>query len=114
MREMNMATSALVGMGLGESVALITDGRFSGCTRGIAIGHISPEAMEGGPIAVVRDGDVIEIDLRCRHLNLLIPQDELDRRLKASVRPAPKVTRGYLARYAKMAGSASSGAIFKD
>lgn len=114
MREMLLATSALVGSGLDRTVALITDGRFSGATRGLAVGHISPEAMEGGPIALVHDGDVIEIDVDRRTLTLEVTQEELHRRRSAWDPPAPKVTRGYLARYALLATSASTGAILKS
>jgi dihydroxy-acid dehydratase len=111
MREMLAATSAIVGLGLGESVALVTDGRFSGGTRGPCIGHISPEAAAGGPIALVRDGDRIRIDIPGRKLELLVPAAELARRRK-SWKPVPSaVTGGYLARYAPLVSSASDGAV---
>jgi dihydroxy-acid dehydratase len=114
MREMLVTTSALVGMGLGESVALITDGRFSGASRGAAIGHVSPEAMEGGPIGLLQEGDIIAIDIPNRKLNVKLSDQELARR-KAAFQPLPpKVTSGYLARYAKMVGSGASGAILND
>jgi dihydroxy-acid dehydratase len=114
MREMLAPTAAIVGMNLADSVALITDGRFSGGTRGCCIGHISPEAAEGGPIAAVRDGDIIEIDLPRRKLVLKISQKELQSRLKKVKVPAPNVTKGYLVRYAKMVGSADEGAVLKS
>ncbi len=111
MREMLMPTSALAGMGLDDKVALLTDGRFSGATRGAAIGHISPEAAAGGPIALVQDGDEIEIDIPNKRLTLLISEEEMARRRGAWQPPAPRVTGGYLARYAAMVSSASQGAI---
>ncbi len=111
MREMLQATSALVGAGLGLSVALVTDGRFSGATRGPCIGHVSPEAQEGGPIALVRDGDIIELDVVNRRLNVEVSDEELARRRASHVIPEPKVKSGYLARYAKTVQSASKGAI---
>ncbi|WP_227764486.1 dihydroxy-acid dehydratase [Zhaonella formicivorans] len=111
MREMLTPTSAVSGMGLGESVALITDGRFSGATRGASIGHVSPEAAEGGPIALVREGDVIRINIPENKLDLLVDEAELARRKKEWTAPEPKVTKGYLARYAKQVTSASTGAI---
>jgi dihydroxy-acid dehydratase len=111
MREMLMPTSALAGMGLADKVALLTDGRFSGATRGAAIGHVSPEAAAGGPIALVREGDVIDIDIPARTLTLDVPEDTLARRRAAWQAPSPRVTTGYLARYAAHVASASSGAI---
>jgi dihydroxy-acid dehydratase len=114
MREMLAPTSAVVGMGLDHDVALITDGRFSGGTRGAAIGHISPEAAEGGPIALVRNGDRIEIDIPARRLNLLVPEAELKKRRAAWKPPQPKITTGYLARYARMVRSAGTGAVLED
>ena len=113
MREMLSPTAAIVGMGLADSVALITDGRFSGGTQGPCIGHISPEAGEGGPIAVVKDGDGIEIDIRQRKLSLLVSDKELKTRLKQWKKPAPKITTGYLRRYHEMVTSASTGAVLK-
>lgn len=113
MREMLSPTSAIAGMGLSESVALITDGRFSGGTRGPCIGHVSPEAMEGGPIAVVKDGDIIEIDIPKRTLTLVVSEDEMAKRLKAWKKPQPKIKTGYLARYARFVSSAGEGAIMK-
>jgi dihydroxy-acid dehydratase len=114
MREMLLATSTLVGSGLDRTVALVTDGRFSGATRGPCVGHISPEAMEGGPIAVVQDGDLSEIDVEKRRLTLDLGAQEIDARLQAWQAPRPKVIRGYLARYALLATSASTGAILKS
>lgn len=114
MREMLSPTSAIVGMGLSESVALITDGRFSGGTRGPCIGHISPEAMEGGPIAIVRDGDRIVIDIPNRKIDLILAQEEINRRLAKWKPPETKIKHGYLSRYSKMVSSASSGAIMLD
>ena len=111
MREMLNPTSAICGMGLGESVALITDGRFSGATRGASIGHVSPEAAAGGPIALVEEGDLISIDIPNCSIRLEVPEEELQRREAAWVCPEPKVKTGYLARYAKMVTSADKGAI---
>lgn len=114
MREMLLATSTLVGSGLDRTVALVTDGRFSGATRGPCVGHISPEAMERGPIAVVQDGDLIEIDIDQRRLILDVGWQEIDMRMKSWQAPTPKVAHGYLARYALLATSASAGAILKS
>jgi dihydroxy-acid dehydratase len=111
MREMLSPTAAIAGMGLSDSVALITDGRFSGGTRGPCLGHISPEAMEGGTIALVRDGDTISIDIAKRRLDLDVPKAELEARLKKWKAPAPKIKKGWLARYAKHVSSAASGAV---
>lgn len=111
MREMLQATSALVGAGLGLSVALVTDGRFSGATRGPCIGHVSPEAQDGGPIALVRDGDVIELDVINRKLNVEVSAEEMSRRRAEHTIPEPKVKSGYLSRYAKAVKSASTGAV---
>jgi len=113
MREMLSPTSAIAGMGLSDSVALITDGRFSGGTRGPCIGHISPEAMEGGPIAIVQNGDKIKIDIPNRRLELLVPPDEIEKRLKNWVKPKPKITKGWLSRYAQFVSSAGEGAIMR-
>ncbi|MDP2689278.1 MAG: dihydroxy-acid dehydratase [Deltaproteobacteria bacterium] len=113
MREMLAPTATLMGMGLGESVALITDGRFSGGTRGPCVGHISPEAADGGPIALVKDGDRIELDIRARRLELLVSKEELDRRRRLWKAPAPKINDGWLARYAKNVTSANTGAVLK-
>jgi dihydroxy-acid dehydratase len=113
MREMLMPTSALAGMGLDDRVALLTDGRFSGATRGAAIGHISPEAAAGGPIALIVEGDLIEIDITNKRLTLHVSQEELNRRRSAWQPLAPKVTTGYLARYAAMVTSADKGAVLR-
>ncbi|MBW1972428.1 MAG: dihydroxy-acid dehydratase, partial [Deltaproteobacteria bacterium] len=112
MREMLTPTAAIAGAGLGEDVALITDGRFSGGTRGAAIGHICPEAADKGPIAAVKDGDIIEIDIPNKKLNLLVSQDEIEKRIKELPPFEPKIKTGYMARYAKMVGPASKGATF--
>ncbi len=113
MREMLMPTSVLAGMGLDADVALITDGRFSGATRGACIGHVSPEAAEGGTIALVKDGDMIAIDMNACTLTLKVSDSELENRRKAWVCPKPKISTGYLARYAKFVTSASEGAVLK-
>jgi dihydroxy-acid dehydratase len=113
MREMLAPTSAIVGIGRDTDVALLTDGRFSGGSRGAAIGHISPEAAEGGPIAVIRDGDQIEIDIPGKKLNLLIPGEELKNRL-SQWKPPKKDLKGYLKRYAKLVQSAHTGATLKE
>jgi len=111
MREMLAPTAALSGMGLDGEVALLTDGRFSGATRGAAIGHISPEAAEGGPIGLLQDGDIVEINIPARRLDVRLSEGELGRRREGWQPLAPKITKGYLARYAAMVTSASSGAI---
>ncbi len=111
MREMLNPTSAICGMGLGESVALITDGRFSGATRGAAIGHVSPEAAECGNIALVQEGDIIAIDIPNCKIDMLVSDEELAERRMRWTRPEPKVKTGYLARYAKLVSSADKGAI---
>jgi dihydroxy-acid dehydratase len=111
MREMLAPTATIMGMGLGERVALITDGRFSGGTRGPCVGHISPEAMEGGPIALVKDGDAIELDIPRRRIGLKVTDSELERRKKRWKMPEPKIKHGWLARYAKVVTSANTGAI---
>jgi dihydroxy-acid dehydratase len=106
------ATSAVAGMGLISSVALVTDGRFSGGTRGPCIGHVSPEAAEGGPIAVVEDGDQILIDIKGKKLDLLLSKDEIKRRLKNFKPPEPRIKKGYLTRYSRSVSSAAAGAIY--
>ncbi len=111
MREMLNPTSALAGMGLDQSVALVTDGRFSGGTRGAAIGHVSPEAAHGGTIALVRDGDEISIDIPGKRIELNVSEEELNKRRSEWKSPAPSITEGYLARYAAMVSSAAEGAI---
>jgi dihydroxy-acid dehydratase len=113
MREMLSPTAAIAGMGLSHSVALITDGRFSGGTRGPCIGHISPEAMEGGPLALVKNGDRISIDISARKLDVVLSSRELKERLKSWKKPALKVNKGYLARYARLVSSADEGAVMK-
>ncbi len=111
MREMLNPTSAICGMGLGESVALITDGRFSGATRGAAIGHVSPEAAAGGNIALIKEGDMISIDIKNFKINVEVSDEELAERRKEWVCPEPKVKTGYIARYAKLVTSADKGAV---
>jgi len=113
MREMLTPTSAIVGMGLGKSVALITDGRFSGGTQGAALGHVSPEAAEGGMIGLVQDGDQIEIDIPGRAIRLAVDDAELAERRNTWTKPEPKITSGYAYRYARMVTSASTGAVLK-
>ncbi len=113
MREMLSPTATIAGMGLSESVALITDGRFSGGTRGPCIGHISPEAMEGGVIAILKDGDRIKIDIPNRKIDVLLSDKEIKNRLGKWKAPKPKITKGYLSRYARMVSSAGSGAVMK-
>jgi dihydroxy-acid dehydratase len=113
MREMLTPTSAIVGMGMGKEVALITDGRFSGGTRGAAIGHVSPEAAEGGLIALVKEGDLIEIDIPKKRIILKVSNSELAKRRKQWKPPSPRIKEGYLSRYSQMVTSAASGAIFK-
>ena len=111
MREMLTPTSAIAGMGLDAHVALVTDGRFSGGTRGAAIGHISPEAMQGGALAIVAEGDIIRIDIPQKAITLDLPTAAIEKRLQAWKPPTPKITRGYMARYARHVASAAQGAI---
>lgn len=111
MREMLGPTSAIAGMGLDKDVALLTDGRFSGASRGASIGHVSPEAMEGGPIAIVRDGDIININIPEGKLDVELSQQEIDERLSSWKAPEPRIKTGYLGRYARMVSSASKGAV---
>ncbi|MCK4389418.1 MAG: dihydroxy-acid dehydratase [Desulfobacterales bacterium] len=113
MREMLVPTSAIAGMGLDADVALITDGRFSGGTRGAAIGHVSPEAMEGGTIAIVEAGDMIAIDIPGRRITLKVPEKEIETRLSKWRAPKPKISRGYIARYARSVSSGSEGAVVR-
>jgi dihydroxy-acid dehydratase len=113
MREMLHVTAAIVGEGLGDEVALITDGRFSGATHGLMVGHVAPEAAHGGPIAAVRDGDTIELDVEARELRLLLSDDEIAARLAAVVVPPPRYTKGVFARYAAGVSSASEGAVLR-
>jgi dihydroxy-acid dehydratase len=111
MREMLAVTAAIVGAGLGESVALVTDGRFSGATRGLMAGHVSPEAARGGPIAALRDGDIVVFDLAERRLAVELDEDELRRRLSKWTRPAPRYPNGVFAKYARLVSSAATGAV---
>jgi len=113
MREMLTPTSAIAGMGLDAHVALVTDGRFSGGTRGASIGHVSPEAMEGGAIALVEDGDMVVIDIRNKEINVRLTEEDLKKRLSHWKPPEPKITSGYMSRYAKSVSSASEGAVIK-
>ena len=113
MREMLSPTSAIVGMGLSDDVALITDGRFSGGTQGPCIGHVSPEASKAGPISIIRNGDRIKIDIKKRCMDVDLTKAEINRRLKKWNQPKPKVTEGWLSRYARFVSSASKGAVFK-
>ena len=113
MREMLNPTSAIAGMGLDKEVALITDGRFSGATRGASIGHVSPEAASGGNIGLVQEGDIIAIDIPNHSISMKVSEEELAARKAASVVPEPKIKTGYLARYAKMVSSADKGAILE-
>ena len=113
MREMLNPTSVLAGMGMDKDVTLLTDGRFSGATRGACIGHVSPEAFEGGNIALIQDGDIINIDIPGRQLNVALSAAELENRRKTWIRPEPKVKTGYLARYAALVSSAGKGAILE-
>jgi dihydroxy-acid dehydratase len=111
MREMLTPTSAIAGMGLSASVALITDGRFSGATKGPAVGHVSPEAASGGPIALIAEGDSITVDIDAATLTLHVADAEVEVRRAAWQPPAPRVTSGVLARYAKLVSSADKGAV---
>jgi len=113
MQEMLSPTSYIMGAGLGESVALITDGRFSGGTRGACIGHVSPEAAVGGPIALLQNGDVIEVDIPNHRLEVKLSEEQLARRKAHWKPPAPRITKGCLAKYASMATSADTGAVLK-
>ena len=113
MREMLSPTATIAGMGLSESIALITDGRFSGGTRGPCIGHICPEAQVGGPIALLRDGDEIIINIPGRLLNINLSEEELEKRRENWKKPTSRVKEGYLARYSRLVGPASQGAILR-
>ena len=113
MREMLAPTSAIAGIGLDKEVALVTDGRFSGATRGASIGHVSPEAQAGGPICIVEEGDLIEINITENKINLLLSDEEIGRRMKTWQPPESKVKEGYLVRYSRMVTSASEGAVLK-
>ena len=112
MREMLNPTSAIAGMGLGSSVALITDGRFSGASRGASIGHVSPEAAAGGPIGLVEEGDIISIDINANTINMKVSDEELARR-RATWIPKTKEVSGYLKRYRKLVTSADRGAVLE-
>jgi dihydroxy-acid dehydratase len=111
MREMLGVTGALVGEGLGDSVALITDGRFSGATHGLMVGHIAPEAARGGPIAALKDGDTVTVDVAKRQLNVELPAAEIAQRLKDWRAPEPRYASGVFAKYAALVSSASEGAV---
>ena len=111
MREMLAVTAALVGEGLGDSVALLTDGRFSGATHGLMAGHVAPEAPRGGPIAAVRDGDIIEFDIAARELRIELSDEEIAERVAAYVAPDPLFKSGVMAKYAQLVGSAAQGAL---
>ena len=112
MREMLGVTSAIMGAGLGDTVALITDGRFSGATRGLMAGHVAPEAAVGGPIAALRDGDTIVLDIAGRTLNVELSADEIAARLQGWQAPPPRYTKGVMAKYARSVSSASEGAVW--
>jgi dihydroxy-acid dehydratase len=111
MREMLGVTGAIVGAGLGDTVALLTDGRFSGATHGLMAGHVAPEAAVGGPIAALRDGDSIVFDIAARRLDVELTADQIAERLRAWQAPAPRYTKGVMAKYARMVSSASEGAV---
>jgi dihydroxy-acid dehydratase len=111
MREMLHVTAAIVGEGLGEDVALLTDGRFSGATRGLMVGHVAPESVKGGPIAAVREGDEVTIDVTARRLDVALEEDEIAQRIAAYEPPAPEYPSGVMAKYARSVGSASEGAV---
>jgi dihydroxy-acid dehydratase len=113
MREMLSATSSVVGAGLGEDVALVTDGRFSGATRGLMVGHVAPEAARGGPLAAVRDGDLITVDLEARSLDVDLTDEQIAERLAGASPPPPLYDFGVFARYRALVGCASEGAVLK-
>ena len=114
MREMLNPTSALAGMKLDKTVALITDGRFSGASRGASIGHVCPEAAAGGEIGLIEEGDIIEIDIPAASINVKVSEEVLAERKKHYVKPEPKIKTGWLARYAKLVDGANKGAIMKN
>ena len=111
MREMLAVTAAIVGAGLGDSVALLTDGRFSGATRGLMAGHVSPEAAQGGPIAAIRDGDIVVFDLQARELRVELDDVEITSRLREWQAPEPRYTNGVMAKYSRLVTSAAEGAV---
>jgi dihydroxy-acid dehydratase len=111
MREMLHVTAAIVGEGLGEDVALITDGRFSGATHGFMVGHVAPEAARGGPLAALQEGDIVTVDVAARELRVDLSADELAERMRRVQRPAPRYTTGVFAKYAALVSSASDGAV---
>ncbi|HEX2504901.1 MAG TPA: dihydroxy-acid dehydratase, partial [Gaiellaceae bacterium] len=111
MREMLHVTAALVGEGLGDDVVLVTDGRFSGATHGLMVGHVAPEAARGGPLAALRDGDTVVVDVEARELRVELPEDELEARLADWQAPEPRYTAGVFAKYAALVSSASEGAV---
>jgi dihydroxy-acid dehydratase len=111
MREMLQITAAIIGEGLGDDVALVTDGRFSGATRGFMVGHVAPEAFRGGPIAAIRDGDTVTIDAENRELTVELSDDELAARLRDWTPPPPRYAHGVFAKYAALVSSASEGAV---
>jgi dihydroxy-acid dehydratase len=111
MREMLHVTAAIVGEGLGDEVALVTDGRFSGATHGLMVGHVSPEAVRGGPLAALQDGDVVVVDVEARELRTELSEDELAARLADWRPPPPRYTQGVFAKYAALVSSASEGAV---
>jgi dihydroxy-acid dehydratase len=111
MPEMLQVTAAIIGEGLGDSVALVTDGRFSGATHGFMVGHVAPEAFRGGPLAVLEEGDVVTIDVEAGELGVALSDDELAERLRAWRPPAPRYEEGVLAKYASLVSSASEGAV---
>jgi dihydroxy-acid dehydratase len=113
MREMLGVTAAIVGEGLGEEVALITDGRFSGATRGVMVGHIAPEAYVGGPLAILQEGDLVVIDINHRNLSVELSDAEIQKRLQAWNAPPPRYTHGVMARYAALVSQANEGAVLK-
>jgi dihydroxy-acid dehydratase len=113
MREMLATTAALVGQGLGKKIAMVTDGRFSGGTRGFMVGHVAPEAFVGGPIALVKNGDEISIDTETNSINLNVSEEELQKRRNEWRQPKPNYTSGALAKYASLVGSAAEGAVTK-
>lgn len=113
MREMSIPAALLTGMGLGDSVAMITDGRFSGATRGFCIGHVAPEAHAGGPIAIVRDGDQIEIDIEHKSLNLVLSPDEMTKRMAELAPRQSPINKGFLGVYARNVSQADKGAVLE-